>query len=380
MSRLRQEETDEYTFVFLNNDGTRTSYSYGVPVKYADENGVMHDKNNTIKAFNSEYGNTAGDVELRFPQKLNKVRIGYKGHSIQINPVTEVSAGHISAVVSGNTVVYPGAFGQGIDLRYASVMSGIKEDIILQSYSGKNSFSFEIKTGGLALDEINGQYAITDGEKIIFSFGDLEVLDSFNGENEAEDNWDEHRTTAQGEIVTLKENDRYIFTVTVAEDFLTSPSTVYPVYIDPSFNVTSQYITDTYISEGAPNTNYGTGAQMKIGYGSSTQRNRILVQLSSMVNGTTRPGLNASSINNATYHMYCTTTYTSQPYVDVYMIPLGADEWSDTTATWNNAYNNTSSTTYLQGSTIVGSSGWYNFNVTNAYKSWFGAFRSRGLM
>ena len=37
IERLRSEE-DEYTFVFLNEDGTRTSYSYGVPVKY-EQNG-----------------------------------------------------------------------------------------------------------------------------------------------------------------------------------------------------------------------------------------------------------------------------------------------------------------------------------------------------
>ena len=70
VARLRAEEPDEFTFVYLNEDGTRTSYSYGVAVKY-EENGEYVDKDNTIKEFNDEYGNTASDVELRFPKHLN---------------------------------------------------------------------------------------------------------------------------------------------------------------------------------------------------------------------------------------------------------------------------------------------------------------------
>ena len=50
--------------MYLNEDGTRTSYSYGVAVKY-EENGEYVDKDNTIKDFNNEYGNTASDVEFR---------------------------------------------------------------------------------------------------------------------------------------------------------------------------------------------------------------------------------------------------------------------------------------------------------------------------
>ncbi|MBR3751142.1 MAG: hypothetical protein IKK58_05155, partial [Clostridia bacterium] len=176
VARLRAEEPDEFTFVYLNEDGTRTSYSYGVAVKY-EENGEYVDKDNTIKDFNNEYGNTASDVELRFPKHLNKISIKYKNHNIKIKPVTDIPAGHINASVSGNTVTYPNAFGQGMDLRYSSTMSGMKEDIILQSYQGVNTFSFEVETAGLELKQSGGQYVIADGDEVIFSFGDLEVTD-----------------------------------------------------------------------------------------------------------------------------------------------------------------------------------------------------------
>ncbi len=379
VERLRGEE-DEYTFVFLNEDGTRTSYTYGVPVKF-EQNGEYIDKNNTIKDFNNEYGNTASDVEIRFPKHLNKISIKYNNHNIKITPVTSVSPGHINASVSGNTVTYYGAFGMGMDLRYASTMSGIKEDIILQSYQGVNSFSFEIETGGLEVKEQNGQYVIADGDEVIFSFGDLEVLDSFTGQNEQTDNWDEHRTYASGSVETVKANQRYVFTVTVDEDFLTNENTVYPVYIDPSFNVTSTYIEDTYICEGSPNTSYITNARMKVGYGSSSQRNRMLIQFSNFVNGESRPGLDYTTVNSAVFHLNCVTTYTSAAYVDAYMIPITANSWSvNTNATWNNQYSNTSSQAHLNGSAVVNGSGWFSFDITDAYRTWWQLFQHRGLM
>ena len=380
VQRLRGEEPDEYTFVFLNSDGTRTSYSYGVPVKYIDENGAVRDKNNTIKDFNNEYGNLDSDVQLRFPKKLNAVKISYKNGQVQIKPVTDMTPGHISAEVSGNTVTYANAFGEDMDLRYASAMNGVKEDIILRSNTGVNSFSFEVKTGGLALKELDGEWCVADGDRKIFGFGDLDVTDSFTGEDEATDDWDAHSTTASISVQTVQENNKYVVTLSVDEAFLNAPTTVYPVYVDPSFNVESSYIQDTYISQGSPNANYGTGKDLKLGYGASSKSNRVLVKFKNWVGSESRPGLDMTTVVSAKYYMYCTTTYTSTPYVDAYMVPLESAEWMDTGATWNNAAASTLNTSLLNGSTKVGSAGWYNFDVTNAYKAWWSALKSRGLL
>ena len=380
VQRLRGEEPDEYTFVFLNSDGTRTSYSYGVPVKYTDENGAVRDKNNTIKDFNNEYGNLDSDVQLRFPKKLNAVKISYKNRQVQIKPITDMAPGHINAEVSGNTVTYANAFGEDMDLRYASAMNGVKEDIILRSNTGVNSFSFEVKTGGLALKELDGEWCVADGDRKIFGFGDLDVTDSFTGEDEATDDWDAHSTTASISVQTVQENNKYVVTLSVDEAFLNAPTTVYPVYVDPSFNVESSYIQDTYISQGSPNANYGTGKDLKLGYGASSKSNRVLVKFKNWVGSESRPGLDMTTVVSAKYYMYCTTTYTSTPYVDAYMVPLESAEWMDTGATWNNAAASTLNTSLLNGSTKVGSAGWYNFDVTNAYKAWWSALKSRGLL
>ena len=63
-----------------------------------------------------------------------------------------------------------------MDLRYSSTMSGMKEDIILQSYQGVNTFSFGVETAGLKLKQSGGQYVIADDE-VIFSFCELFIND-----------------------------------------------------------------------------------------------------------------------------------------------------------------------------------------------------------
>lgn len=371
VARLREEEPDEFTFVYLNDDGTRTSYSYGVPVKY-EENGEIIDKNNAIKDFNGKYGNTASDMELRFPKKLGKISVKYKNHNIKIEPIT--SANKADASINGNAVTYYGAFGLGTDLKYSSTMSGMKEDIILQSYQGVNSFSFEIKTNGLELKQLNGQYVIADGETTVFSFGDLEVTDSFTGIDEATDNWAEHITYAQGSIQTIKENDKYIFTVTVSADFLTSPATVYPVYIDPSFNVDRQYIQDTYIAAGYTN-NYVNASLVAVGYGTNSKNIRTVAKITSLYGGNTVQG----KITSAYYSMYCTSNYSSSPTVDVYTINPDIT-WNPSTATWQNSANLIMNNSTKISSLTVGGAGRYNFNITAAYQSWQLGTVNNGLM
>ena len=46
-----------------------------------------------------------------------------------------------------------------------------------------------MRTGGLELRQQNGVWGIYDGEEAVFGFGDLEVTDSFIGQDEATDDW-----------------------------------------------------------------------------------------------------------------------------------------------------------------------------------------------
>ena len=73
-------------------------------------------------------------------------------------------------VVSDNKVTYNKVFGNGTSLVYTPTLNGVKEDIILQTYTGKSSFSFTLKTNGLAIiqDENDTFLADFDGKWLLF--------------------------------------------------------------------------------------------------------------------------------------------------------------------------------------------------------------------
>ena len=373
VQRLYDEEQGDNDFVFLNRDGTITRYDFSVPVKYKDETGKYRDKNNKIKDWNGEYGNTAGDVELRFPKQLNFIKIKYNGHTVRIKPVTSASPGHLPAMVQGSSVSYAGAFGEGTELRYTSAMSGIKEDIILQNSEQGNSFSFEVRTGGLELRKQNGVWGIYDGEEAVFSFGDLEVTDSFIGQDEATDDWDAHRTYAQAQVSALG-GDKYLFTITVPQEYLQAESTVYPVYVDPTFNVSRSYIQDTYIAKGYTN-NYVNSSLVAVGYGTNAKNVRTLAKISDLFGGQTTRG----RVTAAYYSMYCTSDYSSTPTVDAYMINSSVS-WNPSAVTWQNSADMLMNAAAKISTLTVKGAGRYNFDITSAYQAWQTGTANNGIM
>ena len=373
VQRLYDEEQGDNDFVFLNRDGTITRYDFSVPVKYKDETGKYRDKNNKIKDWNGEYGNTAGDVELRFPKQLNFIKIKYNGHTVRIKPVTSASAGHLPAMVQGSSVSYAGAFGEGTELRYTSTMSGIKEDIILQNSEQGNSFSFEVRTGGLELRQQDGVWGIYDGEEAVFSFGDLEVTDSFIGQDEATDDWDAHRTYAQAQVSALG-GDKYLFTITVPQEYLQAESTVYPVYVDPTFNVSRSYIQDTYIAKGYTN-NYVNSSLVAVGYGTNAKNVRTLAKISDLFGGQTTHG----RVTAAYYSMYCTSDYSSTPTVDAYMINSSVS-WNPSAVTWHNSADMLMNAAAKISTLTVKGAGRYNFDITSAYQAWQTGTANNGIM
>ena len=373
VQRLYDEEQGDNDFVFLNRDGTITRYDFSVSVKYKDETGKYRDKNNKIKDWNGEYGNTAGDVELRFPKQLNFIKIKYNGHTVRIKPVTSASPGHLPAMVQGSSVSYAGAFGEGTELRYTSTMSGIKEDIILQNSAQGNSFSFEVRTGGLELRQQYGVWGIYDGETAVFSFGDLEVTDSFTGQDEATDDWDAHRTYAQAQVSALS-GDKYLFTITVPQEYLQAESTVYPVYVDPTFNVSRSYIQDTYIAKGYTN-NYVNSSLVAVGYGTNAKNVRTLAKISDLFGGQTTHG----RVTAAYYSMYCTSDYSSTPTVDAYMINSSVS-WNPSAVTWQNSADMLMNAAAKISTLTVKGAGRYNFDITSAYQAWQTGTANNGIM
>ena len=388
--RLKEEEPDLNTVIFQNRDGTRTAYQYAYPVKYI-ENGTIKDKSNRIISSDKAgyaYENEANEIKTYYPERLgNKgARLEYGGYAVELMPQIRGGGAAYSLFGGGSLqaaqvieeitpaadgVHYSGALGAGAALRYTPTLTGFKEDIILSSYQGENEFSFVLKTNGLLLEETGGNWYLIDEdtEEAVIELGEIYIYDSFSGITAgAEGGENVHETYGELGAEEIERGEEYIITVTAPEEYLEAGSTVYPVYIDPTFNVVSTYIQDTHISSGYPGNNYNTSALLNLGYGSSSKSTRILSRITSLSNGIQQPGWEPGvQVDSVIYHMYCTSSYTSNPYVDVYR--AGAS-WSTTGATWSNASSSTYSGAVLLSSTQVGNKGWYEFDITGAYNYW----------
>lgn len=270
VQRLYEQEKDLNTVVFQNEDGTKTMYYFTEPVKYIDENGTVQDKSNTLtlKAVNarsaaSGYANENNDVHTYFPNALSTetgVVLEKDEINLELTPITIGKARTINTAkkvlvsdergAEDEAVSYENVFGTATEIRYTPLLNGFKEEIILDSYSGVNEFAFVLKTNGLQMRQEAGHWYLVNPEtkENVVNVGDLLVYDS---------SVKEENDTAQGDyehqyvVETLEVNEEYKITIVIDEEFLTDSHTVYPVIIDPSFDVISSNngIMDIYVSQ-----------------------------------------------------------------------------------------------------------------------------------
>lgn len=289
--RVYEEEADLSTILFENNDGTRTLYMYGVPVKYVAPDGTTRDKSTaisslsglqalwngttltpgqmttlaqnasigrlelgqaaealslmntrliatygaTLKLSDMAYASLDSDVRSLYPTAVSDgVVLNYGDYSIRTIPVATGSlvlpgAANVaeSSSLTDNDVRtrvrYSNAFGLGTILQYTPTTMGVKEEIILTSNVGKNSFSFRIETDGLTIQEENGNYYFFDPatQRVIAQLGEIIAYDS-NGQIAR------GAVTVQSVIV----GQRYNVTISVSPEFLANAA--YPVSVDPT--------------------------------------------------------------------------------------------------------------------------------------------------
>jgi len=103
------------------------------------------------------------------------------------------------------------------------MLSGIKEDIVLEEYVPNASFDFILDTDGLFLYTDNeGSYlAASPSSKKVFDLGKVVVYDAVG-----------RPTTGTMKIKTVTEGQQYRLTISAPEEFLTDPLTSYPVTIE----------------------------------------------------------------------------------------------------------------------------------------------------
>ncbi|MEG0663731.1 MAG: hypothetical protein RR483_01370 [Clostridia bacterium] len=239
------------SFTTINEDGSKTLYSYTTPIKYVDEEtNKITFIDNTMKSAEkiedeTAFKNTANSFDLSLPKDITiSIQLKNDTYSIEMTPATTEKTQSIPKQKNfefmGQTqdvVEYTDVFGVGVNVQYSATNTGFKENIYIEEYNGQNEFPFILEVKGATTDTINenGEIEFTNditGE-VAFTLPKPWAADSFDGEY-----YDEniHFTTDCYYILEKLEGGKYLITVIINEDFLVAENTVYPVIIDPGVN------------------------------------------------------------------------------------------------------------------------------------------------
>lgn len=368
--RLREEEANLYTVVFENEDGTKTMYNYGHPVKYVKNEKII-DKDNTLKKtlykLQTYYSNTQNDIVSYLPQKLNKpIHMDLDGYKVSIQPQNVVNVN--KAVVEKDSITYPNAYGPSTALKYTAIYSGLKEEIILSEHTGQTEFTFLIDIGDCVIRTLDDDCLYIYDEKAKTYRGLIEPVYIVDATGRAEINNE----------LTYQQTDTTEWQITVKanKEFLESPDTVYPVSIDPTITHANTSVHDATVYSGDINSNYGESGSLFVGRKPTSQgTSRVLMKFPALNLGA---DITASLVNSA-YVELCDLECEEEE-VTVQCYTFTGSAWDESSVTWVNSNMNATSfsSSYLLDSQVVSyeignaktSKHRYSFEITEAVKEW----------
>ena len=269
VDRMRNEEQSLCDIVFANDDGSRTSFLYGTPVKYVFPDGLVRDKSFYIADLSAEpengyvgrmesdladsvksllfsslkksFDGNITEADIRYATLDNDVHTLY-GETSDTGIIVGRNEYFIRMIPSGDTnevflsesyslsdgeekerISYPNVFGEGTILQYSPTLNGLKEDIILERPTDQTTFSFLVETTGLELIEEKGtiQFQDTQTGKIVGKLGEILVMDSKG-----------YLSRGTISVTDVAEENGHLILMMVDPEFLTEAS--YPVFIDPT--------------------------------------------------------------------------------------------------------------------------------------------------
>ncbi len=379
VNRLLDKEDSLDKIVYANEDGSETTYLFHEPVKYKDENGIIKDKSNKLSKVGTNnnfyknlkdtidysYVNAENDINTYFPTKISNkkgIKLASSDISISMYPSTSSES---NVVEDNNVIYYDNVFGEYTSLRYKTIFTGFKEDIVLEKYVG-NTFKFIIDAGGLIPSAENGSIQLKNDKGEVCA--ELSPIYVYSISKE------ESKITYDNQLEYTKlEGDRYEILITVDDMFLKDPNTVYPVYVDPTVTISSsgsgssKSIIDTpiYNGSGVSNITGGVNPTAIIGRVNSTYGSgRLLMRFPGLME---ENFMEDSTITSAKLIMNEVSGFSASSKISAYNY-TGPD-WNESTRYSSSAWNGVGS--FLDY--------WYfnypnnttkSFNILSAVKVW----------
>ena len=389
VARLNSEEQSLSEVVLEKDDGTRALYLFSENVKYIDENGDVADKSNNAVRKGRAFVNEGNDVEIILPATLT-AGIAVIGDELNITmkPLTDKIGRSLSPAkkTADDTVVYSDVFDSSTNIEYTYTYGGVKENIILESYNGKNSFDYEITTGGLSLYEDKGTLLLADESgDVKATLGEVIVFSADNKNN----------TFGKYKVEELEKNNRYKVTVSVDRECLTDPKTKYPVKINPDLKTinASAKIQDLQVfkgtdGKGTSETSAGYSGVSRVGW-TDWGACRTLLKLNGF--SFSSYGITDVSQIKSAYVELRDLMCQGGSGVPISCGQFNGNFWTEKdTRTWNGLEAENSSlsspvnVTYGNGNSkrnLSDKDQWYNWNLTGTVKKWLtnASLKEKGL-
>lgn len=397
--KISNEEIDNNLLTLKLEDGSETSYMFSEPISFINENGKLVFKDTTITETTEEdiladgyvYENGANDYKIYFGKNSSDgvMLSSPEGAQTQIVPQSNISTnGEITNYEDdGKTITaytYNGVYDNATSLRYTPQLNGVKEEITVNSYTGKTSYEFKLFTGGdIAAVNSYGDIEIINKET-------KEILDTFKApyaydSSEGFDETSVHYSDCKYELEKVTDGE-YLLKVNVPKEYLTAETTQYPVVIDPTTSHISMTL-DTSVYSAYADTTHGGNQTACFGRTGSSEYGRgramFYFKLPSDIK-------KYAKISSAKLYLRETTGRTDTMYVRPYAIK---DTWNNS-VTWNTKPSIYSKLSYTGKSDlsmprrninststdISDSSYWYAFNITYAVRAWItGTISNRGI-
>lgn len=376
---------------YENEDGTETVFVYNTDVKYKDENGVVKDKDVNLvstglieRLSGYTYETKSSDIKIFFAEEMSQdkgIKILYEGNEIKLTPKLEQenqkaqlkkidkrSMANVSEKVAygdaslNNVVQYDRVINEYTHLRFEANYSGLKEDIVLDKYTGTNRFTFIADFDTLLPLEYNKGVVISDKDIAVMEIPPVYMEDS-GGEHDQGSRFSIDNTI---EVSPLS-NGKYEITIIVDHTFLTNPNTVYPVTIDPSLNIASSNHIDAPVYENYPSENWGNQIRNCVGNDSN------------MGTGYFYTKFNLSALSNVRYDNIISAYYscrelTGQSANSVVETYLPFQDWSETGVNWNNKpacnWEKLGAVNVNGNDKGTHENYWYDFYITAAVMAW----------
>jgi hypothetical protein len=278
----------------------------------------------------------------------------------------ETVISHAATRIDEKTIQY--RYDSKTTIEYSLTYTGFKEDIVVSEYTGQTEYAFTLRTGGYALEEIDGSYFLVDDGGIIkATIGDIIIFTA------------DERNNTMGSIVptTIVENEEYLLTIVVDPDFLADENTAYPIRIDPTVEI-------NYDNNGAgaiqdatvytDDTTNGALGSIFVGLKQNGGIARILMKFPSLDLNSFGEGVQIQSATVTLRDLLCESTS-----LNVYCHVYAGAVWNESNVCWDNtiAVSPNYLSDQLDMKTVSYSIGTalseqhrYSFDITQAVQGW----------